>query len=232
MKKIAILVAGGTGQRMKSAIPKQFLLLQGKPVLFHTMKQFKLADQQIELIVVLPKNQFDFWAKLCQTYPEINIETPHRLVEGGDTRFHSSQQGIQAISSEQNCLVAIHDGVRPLVDPSQIQHAFAFAEANGNAILAVPTKDSIRKWDAEKNRFVQIPREEVQLIQTPQIFSVMDLKKAFQQTYQPTFTDDASVVESLGTKINLVPGSYTNIKITSPEDLVFAEQFISASKLN
>jgi 2-C-methyl-D-erythritol 4-phosphate cytidylyltransferase len=232
LKKIAILVAGGTGQRMKSAIPKQFLLLQGKPVLFHTMKQFKLADQQIELIVVLPKNQFDFWAKLCQTYPEINIETPHRLVEGGDTRFHSSQQGIQAISSEENCLVAIHDGVRPLVDPSQIQHAFDFAEANGNAILAVPTKDSIRKWDAEKNRFVQIPREEVQLIQTPQVFSVMDLKKAFQQTYQPTFTDDASVVESLGTKINLVPGSYTNIKITSPEDLVFAEQFISASKLN
>lgn len=232
MKKIAILVAGGTGQRMKSAIPKQFLLLQGKPVLFHTMKQFKLADQQIELIVVLPKNQFDFWAKLCQTYPEINIETPHRLVEGGDTRFHSSQQGIQAISSEENCLVAIHDGVRPLVDPNQIQHAFDFAEANGNAILAVPTKDSIRKWDAEKNRFVQIPREEVQLIQTPQIFSVKDLKKAFQQTYQPTFTDDASVVESLGTKINLVPGSYTNIKITSPEDLVFAEQFISASKLN
>jgi 2-C-methyl-D-erythritol 4-phosphate cytidylyltransferase len=153
-------------------------------------------------------------------------------VEGGDTRFHSSQQGIQAISSEENCLVAIHDGVRPLVDPSQIQHAFDFAEANGNAILAVPTKDSIRKWDAEKNRFVQIPREEVQLIQTPQVFSVKDLKKAFQQAYQPTFTDDASVVESLGTKINLVPGSYTNIKITSPEDLVFAEQFISASKLN
>lgn len=232
MKKFAIIVAGGTGQRMKSAIPKQFLHLHGKPVLFHTMKQFKLADQHTELIVVLPKNQFDFWASLCLTHPEINSETPHRLVEGGETRFHSSQQGIQAISTQENCLVAIHDGVRPLVDPIQIQQAFHLAEAQGNAILAVPSKDSIRKWDADQDRFVQIPRDEVQLIQTPQVFLLDDLKKAFQQSYKPTFTDDASVVESLGIKINLVPGSYSNIKITSPEDLIIAEQYLSASKSN
>ncbi len=230
MKKFAIIVAGGTGQRMKSAIPKQFLLLQGKPVLFHTMKQFKSADQHTELIVVLPKNQFDFWASLCLTHPEIHYETPHRLVEGGETRFHSSQHGIQAIKTQENCLVAIHDGVRPLVDPILIQQAFHLAEAQRNAILAVPSKDSIRKWDVEQDRFVQIPRDEVQLIQTPQVFLLDDLKKAFHQTYKLTFTDDASVVESLGIKINLVPGSYSNIKITSPEDLIIAEQYLSAPK--
>ena len=232
MKKFAILVAGGTGQRMNSAIPKQFLLLQGKPVLFHTMKQFKLADKNTEIILVLPKNQFDFWANLCQIHPEILQETPHRLVEGGETRFHSSQHGIQAIELNENCLVAIHDGVRPLIEPKLIQEAFTRAETHGNAILAVPSKDSIRKWDAESDRFVQIPREDVQLIQTPQVFLVEDLKKAFQQTYQSSFTDDASVVESLGFKIHLIPGSYANIKITSPEDLIFAEQYLSASKSN
>ena len=178
MKKFAILVAGGTGQRMNSAIPKQFLLLQGKPVLFHTMKQFKLADKNTEIILVLPKNQFDFWANLCQIHPEILQETPHRLVEGGETRFHSSQHGIQAIELNENCLVAIHDGVRPLIEPKLIQEAFTRAETHGNAILAVPSKDSIRKWDAESDRFVQIPRDEVQLIQTPQVFLLDDLKKA------------------------------------------------------
>jgi len=217
---------------MNSAIPKQFLLLQGKPVLFHTMRQFKLADKNTELILVLPKNQFDFWANLCQAHPEIPLETPHRLVEGGETRFHSSQNGIQAIESSENCLVAIHDGVRPLVNPNQILDAFSIAESQGNAILAVPSKDSIRKWDNQSDRFVQIPREDVQLIQTPQVFLLNDLKKAFQQAYQPTFTDDASVVESLGFKIHLIPGSYANIKITSPEDLIIAEQYLSASKSN
>jgi 2-C-methyl-D-erythritol 4-phosphate cytidylyltransferase len=232
LKKFAIIVAGGKGQRMNSAIPKQFLLLQGKPVLFHTLKQFKLADPSIELILVLPKNQFDFWANLCLSHPEINKETPHLLVEGGETRFHSSQQGIQAISWDEESFVAIHDGVRPLVHPNQIQAAFHVANEKGNAVLAVASKDSIRKWDAKANRYIQLAREDIQLIQTPQVFLLNDLKKAFQQAYNPLFTDDASVVESLGIKINLVPGSYTNIKITNPEDLLIADQFLSASKTN
>ena len=109
MKKIAIIVAGGTGLRMNSTIPKQFLLLQGKPVLFHTLSQFKKADSNIDLYVVLPKNQMDFWANLCTEFPEILAQTPHKLVEGGETRFHSSQNGLHAIDEKEECLVAIHD---------------------------------------------------------------------------------------------------------------------------
>ena len=229
MKKIAILVAGGTGQRMKSAIPKQFLLLQGKPVLFHTMKQFKLADQQIELIVVLPKNQFDFWAKLCIEFPEINATTPHILVDGGETRFHSSQNGLAAITETEDCLIAIHDGVRPLIKPELISSAFEYAELHGNAILSVPTKDSIRKWDSVSQKYVAVKRDEIRIIQTPQIFSLKSLRKAFNQSYNMEFTDDASVVESTGETIHLVDGDYANLKITTSEDLSLAESLMKSA---
>ncbi len=223
MKKIAIIVAGGTGLRMNSTIPKQFLLLQGKPVLFHTLNQFKKADPNILLYVVLPKNQMDFWAKLCTQYPDIIALTPHKLVEGGETRFHSSQNGLAAIKETDDCLVAIHDGVRPLIRPELISSAFEHAELYGNAILSVPAKDSIRKYDTALKKYISVKRDEIRIVQTPQIFKLNSLRKAFNQTYNTEFTDDASVVESMGEVINLVDGDYANLKITTPEDLILAE---------
>lgn len=223
MKKYAIIVAGGTGQRMKSAVPKQFLLLQGKPILYHTLLQFKKAFADIELILVLPQNQFSTWHLLCQEHPEILQQCPHHLVEGGATRFHSSQQGIQAIQGNQQALVAIHDGVRPLVSVTCIQQAYQHAEEHGNAVLAVSSKDSIRQWDNNENVYLPLDRTQIKLIQTPQIFEFSLLKRAFQQEYQDSFTDDASVVELLGIDIHLVEGNYSNIKITTPEDLLIAE---------
>lgn len=229
MKKIAIIVAGGTGHRMNSTIPKQFLLLQGKPILFHTLNQFKKVDSRIKLYVVLPKNQMDFWAKLCIEFPEINATTPHILVDGGETRFHSSQNGLAAITEKEDCLIAIHDGVRPLIKPELISSAFEYAELHGNAILSVPTKDSIRKWDSVSQKYVAVKRDEIRIIQTPQIFSLKSLRKAFNQSYNLEFTDDASVVESTGETIHLVEGDYANLKITTSEDLNLAESLMKSA---
>jgi len=229
VKKIAIIVAGGTGLRMNSTIPKQFLLLDGKPVLFHTLNQFKKADSTILLFVVLPKNQMDFWAKLCAEFPEIVAKTPHVLVEGGETRFHSSQNGLAAITETENCLIAIHDGVRPLIRPELISAAFKHAELHGNAILSVPSKDSIRKWDHVLQKYVSVKRDEIRIIQTPQIFTLHSLRKAFNQIYNPEFTDDASVLESSGETIHLVDGDYANLKITTPEDLNLAESLLKSA---
>lgn len=223
MKKIAIIVAGGSGQRMNSAVAKQFLLLQNKPILFHTLSAFKKADPSIELIVVLPKSQIDYWHQLTEQYPEIQEFTPHRIVEGGETRFHSSKNAIQSIQAEEDAWVAIHDGVRPLIEPQTINRAFACAKDLGNCVVAVSSKDSIRVWNESKKAFESVLREDVKIIQTPQIFTLNTLKKAFNQDYSPGFTDDASVVEAYGEVIHLTEGEYTNIKITTPEDLWVAE---------
>ena len=217
MKKYAIIVAGGSGQRMLSAVPKQFLLLQGKPILYHTLQAFYEADASTELIIVLPADQFNTWESLISDLPTIS----HRLVAGGNSRYQSSQNAIQTLSEEG--LVAIHDGVRPLIEPSLISASFLEAAKKGNAVLAVASKDSVRFYSAEKGSFEHLNRETIRLIQTPQIFSVKDLKEAFKQPYSDDFTDDARVVEALGIHINLVEGSYKNIKITTPEDLVLAE---------
>ena len=217
MKKFAIIVAGGSGQRMNSTIPKQFLLLQGKPVLYHTLEAFHKADPQTELLVVLPAEQFDYWKSIISELPEI----PHRLVEGGESRFQSSKNAIESISEDG--LVAIHDGVRPLIESELISNAFQAAFESGNAVLAVASKDSVRCYSTEQAGFEHLNRESIRLIQTPQIFTLKDLKTAFKQEYSTDFTDDARVVESTGIKINLVEGSYRNIKITTPEDLDLAE---------
>jgi 2-C-methyl-D-erythritol 4-phosphate cytidylyltransferase len=217
LKKYAIIVAGGSGQRMLSAVPKQFLLLQGKPILYHTLQAFYEADASTELIIVLPADQFNTWKSLISDLPTIS----HRLVAGGNSRYQSSQNAIQTLSEEG--LVAIHDGVRPLIEPSLISASFLEAAKKGNAVLAVASKDSVRFYSAEKGSFEHLNRETIRLIQTPQIFSVKDLNEAFKQPYSDDFTDDARVVEALGIHINLVEGSYKNIKITTPEDLVLAE---------
>ena len=202
---------------MNSTIPKQFLLLQGKPVLYHTLAAFHKADPKTELLVVLPAEQFDYWKSIISELPEL----PHRLVEGGETRFQSSKNAIESISEDG--LVAIHDGVRPLIEPELISKAFQAAFESGNAVLAVASKDSVRCYSTEQEGFEHLNRESIRLIQTPQIFTLKDLKTAFKQEYSTDFTDDARVVESTGIKINLVEGSYRNIKITTPEDLDLAE---------
>ncbi len=218
MKKYAIIVAGGSGQRMQSSVPKQFLLLQGKPVLYHTISAFYQADSLTEIIVVLPNDQFNYWKTIISDLPLI----PHRLVEGGNSRFHSSQNAIKSIEDEDG-IVAIHDGVRPLIDPELITSSFQEAKMKGNAVLAVASKDSVRFFSTENKQFEHFNREAIRLIQTPQIFLYKDLKLAFKQEYSEDFTDDARVVESIGININLVDGSYKNIKITTPEDLAIAE---------
>lgn len=230
MKKIAIIVAGGTGQRMNSAVAKQFLLLQNKPILFHTLRAFKTADPSTELIVVLPENQIDYWKSLCEKYPEIKLETPHEIINGGETRFHSSKNGLDSITVQDDCWVAIHDGVRPLILPSTINQAYQLAQDKGNCVVSVSSKDSIRMWDASKNAFKSVLRDDVKIIQTPQIFELNTLKKAFNQPYSPKFTDDASVVEANGESIHLMEGEYTNIKITTPEDLLVAESILEQPK--
>jgi 2-C-methyl-D-erythritol 4-phosphate cytidylyltransferase len=211
IKKYAIIVAGGSGSRMKSDIPKQFIEVGGLPILMHTLKRFEEAEPEIELILVLPESQFEYWSQLCDQYPTV----PHQLVKGGNTRFQSGLNGLKAIENEG--LVAIHDGVRPFVSAEIIQESFKVANEKGTAVVSVPSKDSVRVNGQA------IDRSTVRLIQTPQTFQIPLIKKAFETEELSTFTDDASVAEHAGFTINLIEGSYENIKITTPEDLQWAE---------
>ena len=215
IKKYAIIVAGGSGSRMKSDIPKQFIEVGGLPILMHTLKRFKQADSEIDLILVLPESQFEYWNELCLKYPTV----PHQLVKGGITRFQSGFNGLQVIEDEG--LVAIHDGVRPFVSVDIINESFKIAAEKGTAVVSVPSKDSVRVNGQA------IDRSTVRLIQTPQTFQISLIKKAFETEELSTFTDDASVAEHAGFEINLIEGNYENIKITTPEDLLWATVILS-----
>lgn len=215
VKKYAIIVAGGSGSRMKSDIPKQFIEVGGLPILMHTLKRFKEADVDIEIILVLPETQFEFWETLCSKYTTV----AHKLVKGGKTRFQSGLNGLQAIENEG--LVAIHDGVRPFVSVDIINESFKIAAVNGTAIVSVASKDSVRVNGQA------VDRSTVRLIQTPQTFQIPLIKKAFETEELSTFTDDASVAEHAGFEINLIEGNYENIKITTPEDLIWAEVILN-----
>lgn len=226
MRKYVIIVAGGSGQRMNSTIPKQFLRIQNKPLLYYTLKQFKIAIPDIQLIVVLPKDQMTVWKNICLEFEDFNQEIPHEIIEGGQTRFHSSQNGIQFITEKNESIVGIHDGVRPFVSIQCIQEAYKQCENGQNAVLAISSKDSIRIWNSDKQEFESVNRNDIKIIQTPQVFRLSSLNTAFQQSYSELFTDDASVVEKMGEKIHLIEGNNENIKITTPEDLVIAESFL------
>jgi 2-C-methyl-D-erythritol 4-phosphate cytidylyltransferase len=217
IKKYAIIVAGGSGSRMNSDIPKQFIEVGGFPILMHTLKRFKEADAEIELILVLPESQFEFWNELCLKYPTV----PHQLVKGGKTRYQSGLNGLQVIVNEG--IVAIHDGVRPFVSVDIINESFKIAAEKGTAVVSVPSKDSVRVNGQA------IDRSTVRLIQTPQTFQIALIKKAFETEELSTFTDDASVAEHAGFTINLIEGNYENIKITTPEDLLWAKIIIGYS---
>lgn len=221
MRKLyAIIVAGGKGMRMGKDLPKQFLPIDGTPILMHTLQAFYDYDPSMTLIVVLPSDQQAYWSKLCGDY---HFTIPHVVVKGGETRFHSVKNGLSCIKGEG--LVAVHDGVRPFVHCDTIDRCFAAAQESGAAVPVVEVVDSLRKVEDEESRSVS--RREYRIVQTPQVFDISLLKEAYKQPYTVDFTDDASVVEAYGRKISLVEGNRENIKITSPFDLVIAEAFLN-----
>ena len=222
MHKYAIIVAGGKGERMGSETPKQFLELSGKPILMHTIEKFKSTFPTIEIILALPENQIDFWKELCSLH-KFDINS-HQLVFGGKTRFHSVKNALELVKQES--VVAIHDGVRPLVSSETIIKCFNGAESNSNAIPSTDVVESLRQVSKQDNSNKAVTRSCYKLIQTPQCFSSAIILKAYQQSFDEKFTDDASVVEALGEKINLVEGNKENIKITSPIDLKIAEALL------
>jgi 2-C-methyl-D-erythritol 4-phosphate cytidylyltransferase len=220
MKCYAILVAGGSGSRMETELPKQFLPLDGLPIMMHTIAAFAQSATSPQIIIVMNKAFNQYWKELCSLH---NFDIPHTLKEGGESRFHSVKNGLLSINDE-NSLVAVHDAVRPLINPLTIDRAFQEAEKHGNAVLGIKSKDSVRRINLDHS--IAIPRDEIILVQTPQIFRFKLLKKAYQQPYSKAFTDDASVVESTGVSINLIEGDQQNLKITFPEDLIFAEYLL------
>jgi len=219
LKKYALIVAGGSGSRMNAPVAKQFLLLNNYPVLMHTMVRFFQYDHTMELILVLPEEQFDYWRSLCKSY---EFEIPHKLVKGGKVRFDSVKNGLDSITEEG--IVAIHDGVRPLVSNETIDRCFRMTEDKGNAIPVIPVVESLRKIEGKDSKAVD--RSSYLTIQTPQVFLVSEIKLAYGRGYDPLFTDDATVLERLGKTLNLVEGNRENIKITHPTDLVIAGALI------
>ncbi len=222
MHKYAIIVAGGKGERMGASTPKQFLELAGKPILMHTLEKFRETSPSIEIILALPENQIDFWEGLFHKYKFPRVR--HQIVKGGETRFHSVQNALKLVKEES--LVAIHDGVRPLVASETIDRCFETAEEKGNAIPVVEVVDSLRHYSKQEKTNEAVSRSCYKIVQTPQCFTSEVILKAYEQDFDKLFTDDATVVEKLGETINLVEGNRGNIKITTAEDLVIAEAFI------
>jgi 2-C-methyl-D-erythritol 4-phosphate cytidylyltransferase len=219
MKFYAVIVAGGSGRRMGTDVPKQFLEIAGKPVLLHTLEKFYTFDNSVKIITVLPEDQISYWEHLRKKY-SINIS--HSIVKGGNTRFISVKNGLELV--ETSGLVAIHDGVRPLVGIETIRRCFETAGLYGNAIPVISPSDTLRMVDDNGNR--PVDRLHVKQIQTPQVFDAELIKKAYLQEYLPEFTDDATVLEKTGEKIYLVEGNRENIKITNPEDLLIAQNLL------
>lgn len=222
MKHYAIIVAGGSGTRFGSHIPKQFLPLCGKPVLMHTVERFAQCPHT-EVVVVLPEEQRHYWQELCLQH---HFTTPHRVVSGGDSRFQSVKNALLSLSFSSADMVAVHDGVRPLVSKSLILSTFDVAKKYGAAIPAVAVTDSIRRIGEDGTSSVALDRASLRAVQTPQTFRAQALLKAYDVPYEPFFTDDASVYEHAGGVVTLVEGENTNIKITHPIDIAIAEHII------
>ena len=221
--RYAIIVAGGRGTRMGTDVPKQFLPLGGRPVLMRTLERFHAFDAQMELIVVLPAEQQDFWCALCRQYC---FALPHKLATGGATRFESSRNGLALVPDATGALVAIHDGARPFVSVETIGRCFAKAAETGAAIPVIPVTDTLRQT-TEAGRSHTVDRSLYQRVQTPQVFDVPQLKAAYALPYRPEYTDDASVYEYSGAhEVSLVEGNVENIKLTTPFDLLIGEALI------
>jgi len=219
MKTFALILAGGKGLRMSADLPKQFLLLGGKPVLMHTLEAFFKADPQIEIILVLPSEHQSFWAELCTKH---SFALKHQIATGGAVRFESVRNGLKLIKEEG--LIAVHDGVRPLISSDLIRKCFETALAKGAVIPVFELAESIRRIEGSSS--FSEDRNLFRSVQTPQTFRAEILMKAYEQPFREVFTDDASVVEAAGYEITLVDGARENIKITHPQDLLLAEQLL------
>lgn len=219
MKKYAVIVAAGSGIRMGSVLPKQFLLIHNRPILWYTLHIFLKSFKDIHIIVVLPAEYYDTGLTICD---EMKAANPIRAVVGGDTRFHSVQKGLALI--DEDSIVFIHDAVRCLISPSLIHHCFEETMKFGSAIPCVEARDSVRLVHATGHK--SIKRSDIKLVQTPQTFQSSILLPAYKTNYQEEFTDDASVVEAAGYEVHLVDGEQNNIKITTPLDLAIAEELL------
>ena len=230
-----IIVAGGKGLRMGSDIPKQFLPIGGKPVLMRTIERFHEYSEDLQIILVLPETQQDYWKKLCDEY---HFEVEYLLANGGETRFHSVQNGLALISDDAEGVVGVHDGVRPFPSVEVIRNCYKTARTVKAVIPVIPVVETVRQlFSGQQTADYQlstincqlsrtVPRDEYRLVQTPQTFDIQLLKAANRQPYNDGFTDDASVVESYGHQITLVEGNRENIKITTPYDIIVAEAII------
>lgn len=218
-QETVIIVAGGKGERMQTSVPKQFIEINNQPVLMHTIGVFLDYNSKINVIVVLPETQIENWHALCKKHA---FTFPHKVVTGGATRFHSVKNGLKYVGNSG--LIAVHDGVRPLVSIRTIDACFREAEINGASIPVIDPVESIRQIN--ENGSNSVDRSKYKLVQTPQIFKAEILQKAYLQEFTSFFTDDASVVENIGITIHLVEGNRENIKITSPFDLKIAEALL------
>lgn len=218
-----IITAGGKGLRMGSDIPKQFLPVSGIPVLMRTIKRFREYSKELQIILVLPKAQQDYWKQLCQKY---NFQEEYLLADGGETRFHSVQNGLNLIPNSETGVVGVHDGVRPFPNIEVIKRCFETARTAKAVIPVTPVVETLRFVPENKN----VLRSDYRLVQTPQCFDINLLKKANQQPYSEKFTDDASIVEAIGQQVTMVEGNRENIKITTPFDLTIATALVANQK--
>ncbi len=234
MSDYVIIVAGGKGLRMGTEIPKQFLPIGGKPVLMRTIERFREYSADLQIILVLPQSQQEYWQELCHKY---SFPLPQQgeagrgsylLANGGQTRFHSVQNGLALIPDDAEGVVGVHDGVRPFPAIDVIARCYETARSAKAVIPVIPIVETVRHLEGEANCQLSktVPRDEYKLVQTPQTFDIQLLKAANRQPYNDGFTDDASVVESYGHAITLVDGNRENIKITTPYDIVVAEAII------
>ena len=235
MTEYVIIVAGGKGLRMGADIPKQFLPIGGKPVLMRTIERFRTYSPSLRIILVLPQAQQDYWHQLCQQY---EFDVDYQLANGGETRFHSVQNGLALIPDDAEGVVGVHDGVRPFPAIEVIRRCYETVRTAKAVIPVIPVVESVRRLLSDQlpsaespvsTVSVSVDRSDYRLVQTPQVFDIQLLKAANRQPYRDTFTDDASVVESYGQSITLVEGNRENIKITTPFDLQIAEALIRPS---
>ena len=223
-----IIVAGGKGLRMGAEVPKQFLPLGGKPVLMRTMECFYRFDAQLQMVLVLPRDQQTYWRELCRTH---NFNLPYLLADGGTTRFESVSNGLALIPNDAQGVVAVHDGVRPMVSAEVVERCFGVAQQAKAVIPVMPVVETLRQVMPDGTSQT-VNRDAYRLVQTPQTFDLQLLKRAYQQPYCSGFTDDASVVEALGMPITMVEGNKENIKITTPFDLEVCERLLALSSLH
>lgn len=222
--KYVLIVAGGKGLRMGTELPKQFLPIGGKPVLMRTLEAFYTYNSEIQIILVLPQSQQDYWKQLCREY---HFLVPHAIADGGETRFHSVKNGLALVNAPG--LVGVHDGVRPFVSQEVISRCYDLAAEKRAVIPVIDVVETVRHLEGEGS--VTVNRDDYKLVQTPQVFDAELLKQAYDQPYTTHFTDDASVVESLGVSVVLTAGNRENIKITTPFDLKIATVLLDSCSI-